>query len=232
VAAVRDEPQVRPRDRRAQLERQRDRIQGIAVAEHDQRVGRHSPQGGRREAHVVVAVCEAARDREELLDLRLATAVNPAQALQLGRAHRLLREARLQRARLRGKVGRGAHGHHRLHAARMRRGHVQADDAAAAQSDRLDVRELQVPKQTQQVRCALPERERPRRIRRAPVAAQVGRDDAVAGGRLPEDVAPVGPASRHAVEEQQGLALPRLLPVQLDPVELDLHARLLGQDSS
>ena len=45
-----------------------------------------------------------------------------------------------------------------------------------------------------------------RRIRRSPVAAQIGSDDAIAGERLREDVLPVIAAAGEAVEQQQRLA--------------------------
>src|SRR5207245_8339357 len=100
MAATGDHPQVRPGDRRVQLEGEGHRVQRIAVAEDDQGLRRDGRQVRRREVDVVVAVREAARDLEELLDLRLAAAMTLPHALHLGASHHRFRELPLDRARL------------------------------------------------------------------------------------------------------------------------------------
>src|SRR3989441_10322856 len=53
VAAVGHDPQKRSRDRGVQLEGDRDRIEEIAIAKDDQRVGRNRRQQRRREVQLV-----------------------------------------------------------------------------------------------------------------------------------------------------------------------------------
>src|SRR5579863_9064728 len=101
---------------------------------------------------------------------------------------------------------------------------MQEHDAAAAQANRLDARNLEVIEQRAHVARALAEREFARGvawccgIERPPMAAQIGRDETITGRRIFEDVLPVGTASHAAVQPQQRLSVlrARLLPIELD----------------
>jgi hypothetical protein len=94
-----------------------------------------------------------------LLNLGFAVFVASAEVFLLGFAEHRLGKLPLNRARLRGKVGRRAHDDHRFDARGFCRGHVQQRDAAAAQTDGLYAFDLQVAQQRPDIERTLPMRE-------------------------------------------------------------------------
>ena len=99
---------MRVRDSVPQLERQRDRIERVAVTENDQRLRAYGGEVWRRKADVVVAVSQAPGDLEELLDLRRAMAVTRAHALHFFVSEHRFGELPLDLAHLRREVRRCA----------------------------------------------------------------------------------------------------------------------------
>ena len=67
------------------------------------------------------------------------------------------------------------------------------------------------------------------RIGRLAVAAQIGREHAMAGNRLGEDVTPIVPASGETVEQQERGALAAVTIEQLQPVQVQVrHAAIIA----
>src|SRR5262249_3455086 len=117
---------------------------------------------------------------------------------------------------------------HRLDPSGLRRGEMEEDDAAAAQADGLEARDVEVIEQRADIECALTEAELAGRIRRRSMAPEIRSDHAVTRRRLlEEDVPPVGAASHRAVQPEKRFPDTGLLPVQLDPVDLENHRPLL-----
>ena len=178
----------------------------------------------RRDRHVVVAVLQSAHLLEQHADLIVA--VNVALALRhpVGVGEGVGGELGHRGAGRRRKIRRGADQHHRVDAARLLRGHVEQRLRAHAQADRLHARQAEAIEQREEVVRRLAEREHARRVRRAPMPAQVGDDDAeagrIAGG---EHQLPVGADPGAAMEQEQRLAGAAILVVQPKTVEVDDH---------
>src|SRR5262245_47351448 len=96
VSAVWDYPEVRFRNRFIQLERQRHVIEGIAIAEDDQRFGGNRRQMRRREIHVVVGVGKPVNHLEQLTNLRVAALVARAHPRHFGGADHRFRKLPLR----------------------------------------------------------------------------------------------------------------------------------------
>ena len=79
-------------------------------------------------------------------------------------------------------------------------------------------------KQGEHVESSLAKGERARRVRRAPVSAQVGHDDSeavrIAAG---EDDLPIAADAGAAMQEQQWVAVAALFVVELKTVDVDDH---------
>ena len=76
--------------------------------------------------------------------------------------------------RLRRKIRRRAHDHHRVHARRLHRGHVQQRVATLADADRLELTNAKTIEQREGILRDPPMGQQAGRIRRAAVAANVG----------------------------------------------------------
>src|SRR5438876_7819333 len=122
-------------------------IERIAIAEYDQGVGGDRGQVWRREVHVVVAVGQRADHGEELQDLRLAVLVALAHAFHFLVSDHRFRKLSLDGTRLLREIRWRAHDDHRFDGGRIRGGHVQQRDTAAAEANRLYSRNLQVTEQ-------------------------------------------------------------------------------------
>ena len=78
--------------------------------------------------------------------------------------------------------------------------------------------------QREHVESSLAKRERARRVRRAPVSAQVGHDDSEAVRiAASEDELPIAADAGAAVQEQQRVATAALFVVELKTVDVDDH---------
>jgi hypothetical protein len=93
--------------------------------------------------------------------------------------------------------------HLRVDPVGLLRRHVQQRLGANAQPDRLDARHAELIEHREDVGRRLPKCEHPRRVRRAPMAAQVGDDEVEAGGIAGgEHQRPVSADAGAAVEEE------------------------------
>ena len=104
MSGVWNDPEVRTGNRRSELERQRDRIERVPIAKHDQRLRCDRAKRWRREAHVVVAIGERSALPEQFLELCMAVTVPFAHQAKLGLGKHGFGRLPLERARLRREV--------------------------------------------------------------------------------------------------------------------------------
>ena len=121
-----------------------------------------------------------------------------------------------QSARILREPWRRRHEDHRLDAARRLRRDVEQSLRAEAQSNGAHLVDPHRVQDGEHVSGALAEREAAPRVRRAPVAAGVGDDDAVRLGQPVEveQVPPVSAGAHHPVKEKKRGAAPALLDVE------------------
>src|SRR4029450_2926754 len=98
---------------------------------------------------------------------------------------------------------------------------------AGAQADGLRALDAEAIEEREHVLRALPERDPPRRVRRAPVSAKVWHHDAASAGIAGrEHQLPIGADAGAAVQQEQRIPRSAILVVQLESVDVDIrHAR-------
>jgi hypothetical protein len=171
-----------------------------------------------------VGILEAAHLFEQHPNLIVAVHVTPPMCRPLGVRERFDAELRHGRSRRRREVGRCADQDHRLHSARLLGRHVQQRLGAGAQADGFRALDAEAIEEREHVLRALPERERARRVRRSPVAAKVGNDDAEAlrvAGR--EHQLPVSADAGAAVQQEQWIPGSTILVMQLESVDVEVR---------